>query len=341
MTSYKVENKIIPGLPKNKLAGKNFIVAHDTANDNSTIDGEVSYMSRNWNNAFVTHFVGGGGRVVQVASVGYVSWGCGGIGNSYAYAQVELCHTSSRTQFNKDYAVYCQLLADLAKQAGIPVTLDTGSRTSDRGIKTHDWITKKLGKTSHTDPYGYLSRWGISKAQFEKDLKAAASGSSGSSSSSSSASSKKSIQVGDKVKVVDSIYKDSAGNGRSKKNGSMTAYVEAIKSGVNKPYRLEGAKGKKNYVGWAHINDIEEELPPTSSRAGTPWIEGDQVKILDKATHYQTGERIDPSIKGKTLVINGIKSVKQSNSKRAYRLLHNGVPIGWVLEQDLVIVKYK
>ncbi|EAC8477303.1 hypothetical protein JH67_03100 [Listeria monocytogenes] len=178
MTSYEIENKIIPGLPKNGLNGRNFIIAHDTANDNSTIDNEVSYMSRNWNNAFVTHFVGGGGRVVQVASAGYVSWGCGSAGNGYAYAQVELCHAKTRDQFNKDYAVYCQLLVDLAKQAGIPISLDSGSRTSDRGIKTHDWITKKLGKTSHTDPYGYLSRWGISKAQFEKDLKAAASGSS-------------------------------------------------------------------------------------------------------------------------------------------------------------------
>jgi N-acetylmuramoyl-L-alanine amidase CwlA len=173
MTTYKTEKKIIKGLPKNKLNASNFIVAHETANDSSTIDGEVNNMTRNWENAFVTHFVGDGGRVVQVAEVGFVSWGAGSKANGYAYAQVELCRTKSKATFLKDYAVYCQLLADLAKKASIPVTLDKGSKTSDKGIKSHDWVTKNLGGTTHTDPYGYLSKWGISKAQFEKDLVAA------------------------------------------------------------------------------------------------------------------------------------------------------------------------
>ncbi|PCZ07309.1 hypothetical protein AWL03_14460 [Listeria monocytogenes] len=174
MTSYKIERKIISGLPKKVLNAKNFIIAHEVANDNSKIDNEVSYMSRNWQNAFVTHFVGGGGRVVQIAETGVVSWGAGSKANGYAFAQVELCRTKDKATFLKDYAVYCQLLADLAKKAGIPVTLDSGSKSSDKGIKSHDWVTKKLGGTTHSDPYGYLAKWGISKAQFAKDLSSAA-----------------------------------------------------------------------------------------------------------------------------------------------------------------------
>ncbi|RKB82527.1 Autolysin [Listeria monocytogenes] len=174
MTSYKIERKIISGLPKKVLNAKNFIIAHEVANDNSKIDNEVSYMSRNWQNAFVTHFVGGGGRVVQIAETGVVSWGAGSKANGYAFAQVELCRTKDKATFLKDYAVYCQLLADLAKKAGIPVTLDSGSKSSDKGIKSHDWVTKKLGGTTHSDPYGYLAKWGISKAQFSKDLSSAA-----------------------------------------------------------------------------------------------------------------------------------------------------------------------
>lgn len=174
--SYKVEQKQIKGLPRTKTRANNFIVAHDTANANSTIDNEVAYMSRNWQNAFVTHFVGGGGRVVQIAPTGYTSWGCGPNGNGYAYAQVELCHTSDSATFKRDYAAYCQLLADLAKEAGIPITLDKGKNTSSKGIKSHNWIRENLGGTTHTDPYSYLAKWGISKKQFEKDLKAAAKG---------------------------------------------------------------------------------------------------------------------------------------------------------------------
>ncbi|EUJ33508.1 teichoic acid-binding N-acetylmuramoyl L-alalanine amidase, partial [Listeria floridensis FSL S10-1187] len=130
--TYKVEKKLISGLPKAKLKASNFIVAHETANDKSTIDNEVAYMSNNWQNAFVTHFVGGGGRVVQVAPVGFVSWGCGAKGNGYAYAQVELCRTNDKATFLKDYAAYCQLLVDLAKQAGIPINLDEGRKASDK-----------------------------------------------------------------------------------------------------------------------------------------------------------------------------------------------------------------
>ncbi|WP_241481001.1 N-acetylmuramoyl-L-alanine amidase [Listeria newyorkensis] len=146
------------------------VVAHETANPSSTIDNEVTYMTRNWQNAFVTHFVGGGGRVVQVASTGYTQWGAGAKANGYAYAQVELCRTKDKAQFAKDYAVYCQLLADLAKQAGIPVTLDTGSKVTDKGIKSHKWVTDKLGGTNHQDPYAYLASWGIDKALFAADL---------------------------------------------------------------------------------------------------------------------------------------------------------------------------
>lgn len=148
----------------------NLIIAHETANGNSTIDGEVSYMKNHWNSAFVTHFVGGGGRIIQTAPVGRVSWGAGAKANPYAYAQIELCRAKDKATFKKDYEAYIWLLRDLAGKAGIPKTLDTGSSVSNKGIKTHLWVTQNLGGTNHTDPYGYLSSMGISKAQFKKDI---------------------------------------------------------------------------------------------------------------------------------------------------------------------------
>lgn len=148
----------------------NLIIAHETANSTSTINDEVSYMKRNAASAFVTHFVGGGGRIIQTAPVGKVSWGAGPKANGYAYAQVELCRAKDKATFQKDYAAYIWLLRDLASKAGIPKTLDTGSRVTDKGIKSHKWVSDKLGGTDHQDPYGYLASQGISKEQFAKDI---------------------------------------------------------------------------------------------------------------------------------------------------------------------------
>ena len=39
---------------------------HDTANDNSTIEGEINYMRNNYTNAFVHAFVDGN-RIIETA----------------------------------------------------------------------------------------------------------------------------------------------------------------------------------------------------------------------------------------------------------------------------------
>ena len=115
-------------------------------------------MNRNKANAFTSHWVGGGGRIVQVAPVNKLQYGCGPRGNPYSYAQVELARTNDKEQFKKDYVAFIWLLRKLAKDARIPVILDgTGN-----GIKSHRWITNNLGGTTHVDPYSYLASMGIS-----------------------------------------------------------------------------------------------------------------------------------------------------------------------------------
>lgn len=176
MSEYTIEKKIIPGVVQKALAGNNFIIAHEAGNPNNvgpdSLDNEVNYMVKNYPTAkvFVTHFVGGGGRIVQLAEVGKHQNGVGPAANGYSYAQVELARTNNAATFKKDYAAYVWLLRKLAKDAKLPVTVDAGSKLSDKGIKTHLWVTNNLGRTTHTDPYGYLASWGISKAQFKKDV---------------------------------------------------------------------------------------------------------------------------------------------------------------------------
>src|SRR5699024_6214779 len=149
---------------------------HESGNPNNTgpnsLNSEVNYMTNNWRTAFTSHWVGSGGRIVQLAHPGKLQYGAGPVANPYSYAHVELERTNNAETFKKDYAAYVWLLRKLADDAGIPKTLDVGSTKFNKGIKSHSWVTKNLGGTTHTDPYAYLASFGITKAQFKKDVEA-------------------------------------------------------------------------------------------------------------------------------------------------------------------------
>lgn len=144
--------------------------AHSTGNPGSTAQNEADYMQRkNLNSGFYTHIVGNG-RIIQTAPTNRGAWDVGGGWNYETYAAVELIEShKSKEEFMADYKIYVQLLRDLAKQAGIPTTLDTGDLA---GIKTHAYCTTNQPNngSDHMDPYPYLAKWGISKEQFKKDV---------------------------------------------------------------------------------------------------------------------------------------------------------------------------
>ncbi|WGT38108.1 N-acetylmuramoyl-L-alanine amidase [Lysinibacillus sp. 1 U-2021] len=168
--TYPIEKRLMSGLPNVRLDSAKYVIAHESGNPKNcgpnALENEIAFMNRNKANAFVSHWVGGGGRIVQVAPVNRVQYGCGPKGNPYSYAQVELARTADKEQFKKDYAAYIWLLRELAKEAGIPVVLDGAGN----GIKSHRWITNNLGGTTHVDPYSYLASMGISEAQFKLDI---------------------------------------------------------------------------------------------------------------------------------------------------------------------------
>lgn len=168
--TYQIEKRLMSGLPNIRLEAVKYVIAHESGNPNNcgpdALENEITYMNRNKANAFTSHWVGDGGRIVQVAPVNRVQYGCGPKGNPLSYAQVELARTADKDQFKKDYAAYIWLLRELAKEAGIPVVLDGAGN----GIKSHRWITNTLGGTTHIDPFAYLASMGISEAQFKLDI---------------------------------------------------------------------------------------------------------------------------------------------------------------------------
>nr|DAH74189.1 MAG TPA: lysin [Caudoviricetes sp.] len=130
-----------------------------------------------------------------------------------------------------------------------------------------------------------------------------------------------SFKVGDKVKITDALYKDSAGAGRSTASRGKTGTIKRVVSG-NKPYLIDS-------LGWAHKNDIQMATNTATTAAKKV---GDTVTVQNHATKYQTGQNIPSWVKGKKYKIKQIKSVNQSKSKKAYLL--DGIN-SWFLEQDV------
>lgn len=168
---YSIEKRLMTGLPNKALTAIKYVIAHESGNPNNcgpnALENEIAYMNRNKANAFTSHWVGGGGRIVQIAPVNRVQYGCGPKGNPLSYAQVELARTNDKEQFKKDYAAYIWVLRELAKEVCIPVVLDGAGN----GIKSHRWITDNLKGTTHRDPYSYLASMGITEEQFKLDIK--------------------------------------------------------------------------------------------------------------------------------------------------------------------------
>lgn len=169
--TYPIEKRLMSGLPNIRLEAVKYVIAHESGNPKNcgpdALEREIAYMNNNKLKAFTSHWVGEGGRIVQIAPVGRLQYGCGPKGNPLSYAQVELARTSDKEQFKKDYAAYIWLLRELAKEAGIPVVLDGAGN----GIKSHKWVTNNLGGTTHVDPFAYLASMGITEEQFKLDIK--------------------------------------------------------------------------------------------------------------------------------------------------------------------------
>ena len=141
---------------------------HSTANPSAPLDNEVAYLSRNYKNGNYTHLVGESGRVIQVAEVGQSAWDLGGSWNAETYAAIEFGErVTSQDDFDKSYKVYIELARDLAKQAGIPLTLDTPDVS---GIKTHNYASRTGHGSDHTDPIAFLAKWGVSYEQLKHDI---------------------------------------------------------------------------------------------------------------------------------------------------------------------------
>lgn len=164
-----IEKQIRQGLPQVGVLPYGQVHAHSTGNPSSTAQNEADYMQRRpVESGFFSHVVGNG-RVIQTAPVNRGAYDVAGGWNAWGYAHVELIEShKTQAEFDRDYRLYVELLRQLATEAGLPKTLDSGST----GILTHEYCTyhQPNNSSDHVDPYPYLAKWGISRAQFKKDI---------------------------------------------------------------------------------------------------------------------------------------------------------------------------
>lgn len=154
--AYEIVKNFIPGLPQipydggvGKYVG---VVAHATDNIGDSSDGERSYESRTFNDAFV-HFFVDDTKILQVADINYICYGAGHTANHHGYVQVELCETKDQVKFEAAFAKYTWLLAHLLFIKGLPVI--DGST-----LMSHAQVSASFKETSHTDPIEYLKMHG-------------------------------------------------------------------------------------------------------------------------------------------------------------------------------------
>ncbi|TGS40493.1 autolysin [bacterium M00.F.Ca.ET.180.01.1.1] len=257
------------------------IVMHDTANDNSTITGEINYMKNNYNSAFVHAYVDGN-RIIETANTDYLAWGAGPAAND-RFIHVELVHTHDYDSFARSINNYADYAATNLQYYGLAP--DSAEYDGVGTVWTHKAVSNYLGGSDHIDPHGYLANHNYSYDElydliYEKYLiktgKAAAWGttSSGSTSGSKNESSgsgsttkpstntgKLTVSTNNGVGRIntsnDGLYTtvyDQNGKKTSKTNQTLKVTKSATLG--NKNFYLVSDYNKGDLIGWVHQNDV-------------------------------------------------------------------------------------
>lgn len=166
--AYDIKVELIPGLPKipytNGVGNYQGVVAHATANNGDTAEGERSFESRTWGNAFVHFFVDDAG-IIQTADINYICYGAGPTANHKGFVQIELCQTTDQAKFESAYAKYTWLIAKVLHDKKLGVI-------DNKTLLSHKEASDDWHESSHQDPIDYLKSHGKAWTNFIDDVTA-------------------------------------------------------------------------------------------------------------------------------------------------------------------------
>ncbi|MBF7028963.1 glucosaminidase domain-containing protein [Staphylococcus kloosii] len=368
-TVPKYEEDIASYLPKYSYRnGKpEGIVMHDTANDNSTIQGEVNYMKNNYNSAFVHAYVDGN-RVIETANTDYLAWGAGPAAND-RFIHVELVHTHTADDFARSINNYADYAATNLIYYGLKP--DSAEYDGQGTVWTHRAVSNYLGGTDHSDPHGYLQSHGytydelydlINEKYLIKTGKVAAWGtkSSGSTSGNTGGSTKPSGgSTGTTTptgKLTVSNLTNTQGTVKTTNSGLYTSVYDTTgkkNSTINgKTYQLtkKATLGSKSFylitdnktnLGWMQTGDITVKKPAasTSSKLTVTALKNTQgtVKTTNHGVYttvYDKAGVKNSNINGKTYQLTKKATL---GSKSFYLITDNKTNLGWLQTGDITV----
>ena len=270
------------------------IVMHDTANDNSTITGEVNYMKNNYNMAFVHAYVDGN-RIIETANTDYLAWGAGPAANE-RFIHVELVHTHDYDSFARSINNYADYAATNLRYYGLKP--DSAEYDAKGTVWTHRAVSKYLGGSDHSDPHGYLAQHGYTYDELydlirEKYLiqtgqvapwGASSSGSTDGSSNDQPKTGEVSVNTTNGMARIgstnDGLYTtiyDHDGKETSRTNQSLKV-TKSASIGDEKFY-LVSDYNKDSLLGWVHQNDVT-------------YKSANKVQSIDKAYKIEPGSNV-------------------------------------------------
>ncbi|GAB4073154.1 autolysin Ami [Barrientosiimonas marina] len=138
------------------------VVAHETANDNTTIRNEIDYMSRNYNSAFVHAFVNDQ-QTIEIHPTDRAAWGAGRFANE-RFVHVELVRADTFDAFAKSINNYSDYIASILYKYNTGV--DSAVSDGEGSLWSHRAVSDYLGGTTHTDPHAYFDKWGYDWNEF-------------------------------------------------------------------------------------------------------------------------------------------------------------------------------
>jgi len=233
------------------------VVAHETANNSSTIRGEINYMTRNYNNAFVHAFVDGR-NVIEIHPTRYGAWGAGYYGNQ-RFIHVELVRVDNFDEFARSINNYAEYIASLLYQYNLGVTSAEASGSGT--LWSHKAVSNYLGGTTHVDPHGYFAKYGYNWTEFTKLVKTKYNSISVEQTA-NAVKEKKVSRVGQLKNSNVKIYKDVLDQKKTvstKPYMNSVYYIKSQKTYQGKTYYLMSSKpsSTEGTIGWVKSTDVK------------------------------------------------------------------------------------
>ncbi|MDB0579530.1 N-acetylmuramoyl-L-alanine amidase [Salinicoccus roseus] len=328
----------IAGLPKynyrNGIGKPEGVVLHETANDYSTINGEINWMSRNYNNAFVHAFVDKD-NIIQVADTDHLAWGAGPNANP-RFMHVELVRHDNKHDFAKSINNYTDYIANLLYKYKLPV--DSAEADADGTLWSHNAISTHLGGTNHIDPYTYFDKFGYSYKDVEAlieekymDLY------------NKTTTPKVTMPIStEEAKYVGRIHDSNKGLYESvtdvkthstDKYLNQTFYVKRKATYNYDDYYLVQSDMEQGYLGWVHEDDLRKlERSEESPFEGTFNVDENPGYFFD--VPWGTNQQNTYLNKFEKEVFNASKIMRIDNTDYIYGSFNN--VHGWVKLSDMV-----